>query len=189
MYNPDEMKKRRLTNEQKQRQADGIARAKAAGKMRGRLPGTTIANPDEARTLRDQGATHTEIARKLGVSTKTVQRYLLPDDLQKLAKQLVGAKNSELKKRVLAIVNLKVSRGRISEVSPQLSEILLAAFATKATLENIPGIDEVVEILGQPLTKKAFLEWRHSNWPELWSMVRQPISSVSHSTDPDPLGE
>jgi predicted transcriptional regulator len=187
LYNPDDMKKRRLTNEQKQRQADGIARAKAAGKMRGRLPGTSAASPAEARTLRAQGFSHSEIARKLGISTKTVQRYLLPIDPQQLGKQLVRATNSELKKRVLAIVNVKVRRGCISEVTSELNAILLIAFALKGPLDHLPGFDDVVEILGQPLTKKAFNEWRQSNGPQLWSMVREDLDSSDHGSGFDPL--
>jgi transcriptional regulator with XRE-family HTH domain len=187
LYNPDAMKKRQLTKAQKQRQADGIARAKAAGRMRGRLPGTTAAHPADARTLRAQGFSHSEIARKLGVSSKTVQRYLLPLDLRQLGKQLLRATNSELKKRVPAIVNVKVRRGRISEVSTELAAILLFAFESKGPVDRLPGFDDVVEILGQPLTKKAFNEWRQSNWPQLWSMVSRPTISGIHSSDLDPL--
>jgi DNA invertase Pin-like site-specific DNA recombinase len=60
----------------RERQAHGIAVAKQAGKYRGRKGGTTKAAPDRAQELREHGLTDEEIATALGVSVRTVQRYL-----------------------------------------------------------------------------------------------------------------
>jgi DNA invertase Pin-like site-specific DNA recombinase len=53
-----------------------IAVAKARGVYRGRQPGTTKARPQRAQTLRQRGLTVVEIATALGVSERTVFRYL-----------------------------------------------------------------------------------------------------------------
>lgn len=60
----------------RERQAAGIAVAKEAGKYQGRKSGTTKAKPSRARALRDKGLTHDEIATAMGVSRRTVIRYL-----------------------------------------------------------------------------------------------------------------
>jgi DNA invertase Pin-like site-specific DNA recombinase len=60
----------------RERQAAGIAVAKAHGIYRGRQKGTTKAKPQRARTLRQRGLTVLEIATALGVSERTVFRYL-----------------------------------------------------------------------------------------------------------------
>jgi DNA invertase Pin-like site-specific DNA recombinase len=60
----------------RERQAAGIAVAKARGVYRGRRPGTTKAQPQRAQTLRQRGLTVVEIATALGVSDRTVFRYL-----------------------------------------------------------------------------------------------------------------
>jgi DNA invertase Pin-like site-specific DNA recombinase len=59
----------------RERQAEGIARAKAAGKYRGRKPlkAGLIA---EMRRLRAEGARPAEIARRLGVGRTSVYKYL-----------------------------------------------------------------------------------------------------------------
>jgi DNA invertase Pin-like site-specific DNA recombinase len=59
-----------------ERQAAGIAVAKARGIYRGRQKGTTKAKPQRAQTLRQRGLTVLEIATALGVSERTVFRYL-----------------------------------------------------------------------------------------------------------------
>jgi DNA invertase Pin-like site-specific DNA recombinase len=60
----------------RERQAAGIAVAKQKGIYRGRLQGTTKAQPTRAQALRARGFTIPEIATALGVSPRTVFRYL-----------------------------------------------------------------------------------------------------------------
>jgi len=60
----------------KERQAAGIAVAKSKGTYKGRKEGTTKAKPERARELREQGFKSKEIARSLGVTERTVFRYL-----------------------------------------------------------------------------------------------------------------
>jgi DNA invertase Pin-like site-specific DNA recombinase len=60
----------------RERQAAGIAVAKARGVYRGRQKGTTKATPQRAQILRQRGLTVLEIATALGVSERTVFRYL-----------------------------------------------------------------------------------------------------------------
>ena len=60
----------------RERQAAGIAVAKRKGVYRGRMKGTTKARPVRAQTLRTRGLKTTEIATALGVSPRTVFRYL-----------------------------------------------------------------------------------------------------------------
>ena len=58
------------------RQAAGIAAAKERGVYSGRQADTTKAKPARAAKLRERGMTDNEIATALGVSRRTVQRYL-----------------------------------------------------------------------------------------------------------------
>ena len=60
----------------KERQAAGIAAAKARGAYTGRKRGTTKAKPQRAQVLRQQGLKIAEIAQAMNISTATVQRYL-----------------------------------------------------------------------------------------------------------------
>ncbi len=60
----------------RERQAAGIAAAKDRGVYFGRMKGTTKAKPKRATELREQGLTDGEIGKALGVSRRTVQRYL-----------------------------------------------------------------------------------------------------------------
>ena len=60
-----------------ERQAAGIAAARARGVYRGRKPGSLKGEPARALALRERGLTYREIAAALGVSAKTVQRYLI----------------------------------------------------------------------------------------------------------------
>jgi DNA invertase Pin-like site-specific DNA recombinase len=60
----------------RERQAAGIAEAKGRGIFRGRQRGTTKAPSRRARELRSRGLTAQEIATALGVSRRTVYRYL-----------------------------------------------------------------------------------------------------------------
>jgi DNA invertase Pin-like site-specific DNA recombinase len=60
----------------RERQAAGIAEAKGRGAYRGRQQGTTKAPSHRARELRSRGLTAQEIATALGISRRTVFRYL-----------------------------------------------------------------------------------------------------------------
>lgn len=64
----------------RERQAEGIAVAKARGKYKGRQQGSFKASPRRAYQLRNQGLTIAEIASALGTSRRTVGRYLSKDD-------------------------------------------------------------------------------------------------------------
>lgn len=60
----------------RERQAAGIQIAKANGVYKGRVPGTLKADASRAADLRKRGLKDSEIASALGVTRRTVQRYL-----------------------------------------------------------------------------------------------------------------
>lgn len=60
----------------RERQAAGIAVAKQEGKYKGRKPGSLKADACRAIELRARGLADAEIAQALGVTRRTVQRYL-----------------------------------------------------------------------------------------------------------------
>ena len=60
----------------KERQKAGIAAVKARGAYKGRRPGARKASPERARALASKGNTPAEIAAALGISKRTVARYL-----------------------------------------------------------------------------------------------------------------
>jgi DNA invertase Pin-like site-specific DNA recombinase len=60
----------------RERQKAGIEAAQERGVYLGRRPGTTKAKPARARDLAKRGLTHSEIGQALGVSRRTVIRYL-----------------------------------------------------------------------------------------------------------------
>jgi DNA invertase Pin-like site-specific DNA recombinase len=60
----------------RERQAAGIAVARGQGVYHGRQKGTTKAQPQRAQILRQRGLTVVEIATALGISERTVFRYL-----------------------------------------------------------------------------------------------------------------
>ena len=60
----------------RERQRVGIEAAKERGTYRGRKSGTTKVKPKRAKTLQERGLSHAEIANSLGVSRRTVLRYL-----------------------------------------------------------------------------------------------------------------
>jgi DNA invertase Pin-like site-specific DNA recombinase len=60
------------------RQRAGIAVARANGKYKGRKPGTAKADAERARALAAGGLYQREIARSMGISERTVRRYLCP---------------------------------------------------------------------------------------------------------------
>jgi len=61
------------TNLRRERQLEGIAKAKAAGMYRGRKPSI---DPAEVRRLRDEGKGPTAIANALGIGRASVYRVL-----------------------------------------------------------------------------------------------------------------
>jgi len=65
----------------RERQRAGIEAAKARGVYLGRKPGTTKAAKNRARALLEKGLTHGEIGEALGVSRRTVLRYLAPEKI------------------------------------------------------------------------------------------------------------
>jgi DNA invertase Pin-like site-specific DNA recombinase len=60
----------------RERQAVGIAQAKAEGRYKGRQIGSLKADADRAKALRKQGLKLTEIAKALGITARTASRYL-----------------------------------------------------------------------------------------------------------------
>ena len=60
----------------RERQRAGIDAAKKRGVYKGRKPGTIKADAARVRKLRDKGNTASEIATSLGISERTVFRYL-----------------------------------------------------------------------------------------------------------------
>lgn len=60
----------------KERQAAGIAAAKSRGVYKGRKPGARSGNPEQARQLQARGFSAPEIAKQLGISERSVYRYL-----------------------------------------------------------------------------------------------------------------
>jgi len=61
-----------------ERQREGIARAKAEGKYKGRKP-TARAKADEVRALHDTGMSMGQIATRLGIGKGSVHRVLKPE--------------------------------------------------------------------------------------------------------------
>ncbi len=60
----------------KERQAAGIKVAQSHGKYKGRKPGSKKGSPQRARELHSKGLTHEEIAQAMGITRRTVIRYL-----------------------------------------------------------------------------------------------------------------
>jgi DNA invertase Pin-like site-specific DNA recombinase len=60
-----------------ERQREGIAKAKAAGKYKGRKPTAKVKTP-EIKRLMAAGIGPTAIARQLGISRASVYRFSLP---------------------------------------------------------------------------------------------------------------
>lgn len=60
----------------KERQRAGIQAAKLRGVYTGRARGSTKANPNRARELKKKGLTNSEVSVALGVSLRTLRRYL-----------------------------------------------------------------------------------------------------------------
>jgi DNA invertase Pin-like site-specific DNA recombinase len=61
-----------------ERQREGIAKAKAEGKYRGRVP-TAQRQAEAVRSLRAEGARPVEIARRLGIARASVYRIIGAD--------------------------------------------------------------------------------------------------------------
>jgi len=64
------------TSTRRERQAAGISAARDRGVYRGRKPGTKKADASRAVSLREKGNTVAEIATAMGISLRTVARYL-----------------------------------------------------------------------------------------------------------------
>ena len=62
-----------------ERQREGIAKAKAEGKYKGRAP-TARAQADEMRKLVGLGMTREDVAKKLGVGVRSVYRVLATEE-------------------------------------------------------------------------------------------------------------
>jgi len=60
----------------RKRQRAGIEAARAKGIYKGRKPGSTKATPQRAKELRQRGLRDHEIGEVLGISRRSVQRYL-----------------------------------------------------------------------------------------------------------------
>jgi DNA invertase Pin-like site-specific DNA recombinase len=60
----------------RERQAAGIEQAKKKGQYKGRAVGTTKSKPDRAVELKEKGLTAAEISTALGISERTVFRYI-----------------------------------------------------------------------------------------------------------------
>jgi len=60
----------------KERQKAGIEAAKLRGVYTGRARGSTKANPTRARELKQKGLTNAEVSVALGISRRTLRRYL-----------------------------------------------------------------------------------------------------------------
>lgn len=60
----------------RERQRAGIAAARERGVYKGRKPGSLKGSPQRAAALHSKGYDEADIAKLLGVSTRTVQRYL-----------------------------------------------------------------------------------------------------------------
>jgi DNA invertase Pin-like site-specific DNA recombinase len=61
----------------KEQQQAGIAVARKKGTYKGRKQGTTKANLEKARELKESGLSSAAIADELGISKRTAFRYLL----------------------------------------------------------------------------------------------------------------
>jgi len=66
-----------------ERQREGIAKAKAEGRYKGRKP-TARAKADEIKTLSGQGVTLSEIARRLGIGKASVHRVLRAEEVTRV---------------------------------------------------------------------------------------------------------
>jgi len=64
-----------------ERQREGIAKAKAAGKYKGRKP-TAKAKADDVLALHKEGVGATEIAKRLGIGRASVYRILSPEQAE-----------------------------------------------------------------------------------------------------------
>ena len=67
-----------------ERQREGIARAKAEGKYKGRAK-TAMAKAGEVETLLAAGVTPTEVARKLGIGRSSVYRAMKERKIKRVA--------------------------------------------------------------------------------------------------------
>ena len=83
----------------RERQAMGIAKAKQAGRYKGRKP-TAMAKTDEVLTLNAQGLTRQKIAEQLGIGVASVYRILKNHTTPKKTRKKVPKKPVDKPKRV-----------------------------------------------------------------------------------------
>ena len=83
----------------RERQAAGIARAKQAGRYKGRKP-TAMAKADEVLSLNAQGVTRQKIADQLGIGVASVYRILKNHKTPKKVRKKVQNKPVDKPKRV-----------------------------------------------------------------------------------------
>lgn len=74
-----------------ERQREGIAKAKAEGKYKGRKP-TARAKADEVLALLRQGARPTDVATQMGISRRSVYRII--DDSEAMASQALNSSSA-----------------------------------------------------------------------------------------------
>lgn len=152
------MASNKRSDDLRERQRQGIARTKAAepSKYQGRKQGAYAAgrSPLDAVQLRQQGYSFVEIAKRLNVSTKTVQRYLAPPTPEVFAHWLLRIQNLGDKKKVLALAGIQVRRGRVSEVNDALVGIIEQAARAKG-LSEVPSLEFMAEVLGFFPTREA----------------------------------
>ena len=79
------------TNLRRERQMEGIAKAKARGVYKGRKPSV---DADHVRRLRNEGRRPTEIAAEMGISRSTVWRVLTADGRGRRSSETVAAASS-----------------------------------------------------------------------------------------------
>lgn len=176
------MKKRKLPKDFQKRQADGIAKAKSTEptKYRGRRPGAFAKgrSPFDARRLREQGHTLQQVADKLKISVKTVQRYLATPTPKEIAHWLIRTADRASKAEILASVGIKVRRGRIDRANDTAIEIMIHA-ARSLGLDDKPTTEQVRAVLGFPFMKVGMEELGQAWFKQYFTLRRRSEAATS----------